>query len=252
LVKSGETKVVEEDIDLNYVLYHKRTETNSNVVLSAWGSFIMSLLLVTSWWKATATVRDWLLLAAFSISMMISSYFAYNTEILVQQKDGSYTATRTCSLLKNYSCDRILIGQYLGLGIGVISLIMITMTRVSVMVHVIVSAFVFIGWAVGVSLIAYGSGHGTTAGEVFMEVWACVFLSLDVLITNIAIFVRTREHGNESTCPVDNQPEPPTTNLVPLANQEQSVEHQEIESKDPVDTLDLMPNITEAPEAVDI
>lgn len=173
--------------------------------------------------------------------MMISSYFAYSAEVLVEQEDGSYTATRICSLLKNYSCNRILLGQYLGLASGVISLIMIPMTMFPMMLHLFVSTLLFIGWSVGVSLIAYGSGHGTSAGDVFIEVWACVFLSLDILTTNIAIVVRTRELGNDSSDPVDNQSET-------VVNQEQSVERHENESKDPIDNLDLMPEIAEAPE----
>jgi hypothetical protein len=241
-----------EGYDLNNVQYDGRTRSNSNVLLSAWGSFVISLLLVTSWWQSSTTVRDWVLLAAVSIAMMISSYYAYSVDVSVEQEDGSYTANRLCTMLKNYSCNRILLGQYLGLASGVVSLIMIPMTRVPLMVHVIVSALVFIGWVVGVSMIAYGSGHGTSAGDVFIEVWAGVFLSLDILSNNIAILMRTRKHGDDRSDPADNQSETPTSTLLSLANQEQNVEQHANQSKDPIDTLDLMPEITEVPEATNI
>jgi hypothetical protein len=237
------------DFDLNYARYDNQANTNSNVLLSSWGSFVISLLLVTSWWKASTTTRDWVLLTAVSIAMMVSSYFAYETEVSVNQNDRDYTTTRICTLLRNYSCNRILYGQYLGLASGVISLIMIAMTRVPVIVHVIVSALLFIGWAVGVSMIAFGSGHGTRAGDVFMEVWACVFLSLDILTTNIAIFVRTKEHGSEISDPVDNQSETPTRNI---ASQEQSAEQHANEPKDIIDPLNIMPQIAEAPDAMNV
>jgi hypothetical protein len=180
------------------IRYERREENSSNVMLSAWGALVMSLLLITSWWKASCTVTDWVLLAAFSFALMVSSHFDYKEEIPVENSDGSYTSTRVCTTLSDYSCIRTLLGQYLGMASGIVSLVMIPMTKIPVVVHVVVSTLLFIAWAVGVSLIAYGSGHGTSAGDVFLEVWACVFLSLDIATTNIALRVRMKEQVNKA------------------------------------------------------
>jgi hypothetical protein len=187
-----------DDVTSTNDIRYGRSLGNSNVAFSAWGAFIISLLLLSSWWKASVTSTDWMLLSAFSFALMVSSFSDYRATVDLPSDDGRYTETKLCTIVASYSCSRIILGQYLGMVSGIISLLMIPMTRVSIIYHIPVSVALLIAWAVGVSQIAYGSGHGRYAGNVFLEVWASLFLSLDVAATNIAVLVRIRERVKSS------------------------------------------------------
>ncbi|KAG7368857.1 hypothetical protein IV203_031600 [Nitzschia inconspicua] len=233
---------------------NNQTEPNSNVMLSTWGAFIMSLLLITSWWKASLTVTYLVLLVAFSFAMMLSSIFAYRDEVTVENDDGSYTNARVCAVLSEKGCDRILLGQYLGMASGIVSLIMIAMTKAPVLAHVIISALLFTAWAVGVSLIAYGSGHGASAGDVFLEVWMCFFLSLDIMTSNIAICFKIKDRLNDAVCSDENLMTSTTRNktlTVQSSDPNQTSgddAEKDHEASEPGDAVDFMPEIAEPSE----
>ena len=118
-------------------------------------------------------------------------------------EDGNVIETTRCEALERESCDRIAFGLFLGLSSALISAVMMFLGRVSILAHVVVSAILTVGWICAVSLISYGTGHGKRAGDVYLEVWACVFLSIDVLTSSIVIFVRTRRqnaaNGNDTS-----------------------------------------------------
>lgn len=166
-------------------VYASRTDASSNIMLSAWGAFIISVLLCTSWFKAFAIVTDWVFLGAFSLALMLSSYFYYKKEVPLEDEDGSIIEVTRCEAYQRESCDRVLFGMYFGLASGIFSLVMMFLGRVSIITHIVVSTVLVIGWIIAVSLISYGSGHGSHAGDVYVEVWACVFLSMDLVTTSI-------------------------------------------------------------------
>jgi hypothetical protein len=173
-------------------------ESNSNVMLSAWGAFVISLVLCTSWFKASVIVTDWVLLGAFSFAMMVSSIFYYRKKVSIEDENGNVSELIRCEAYQRESCNRILFGLFLGLASGAISLVMMFLGQVSIIVHIAVSATLAAVWIIAVSLIAYGSGHGSRVGDVYLEVWASVFLCMEILTSSIVIFVRTRQERNTS------------------------------------------------------
>ena len=75
---------------------------------------------------------------------------------------------------------------------------MIPLTKVPIALHLFVSTIVFILWATAVALIVFGDGHGTDAGSVFLEVWICVFISLDIVTSNVVLLVRRKDGGGDA------------------------------------------------------
>lgn len=63
--------------------------------------------------------------------------------------------------------------------------------------HSVQSRVVSCSRCAAVGVIAYGTGHGSQAGSVYLEVWACVFLSLDIATTNLVLLIRERSSLSE-------------------------------------------------------
>jgi hypothetical protein len=188
----GEGSVSKED------LYKGRAEAYSNILFSTWCSFVASLLLLTTWFKSSVTTTDWVVLTVLSFALFFSSTFSYRKMVSIDSEDGTSTSyVRACSILDDHDCPRVVFGQYLGLVCGTISLLMLLLTkRLSAVFNIIVGTLMFLSYCFGVSYISSAGGHGISAsGSVYLEIWACVFISLDVATTNIAILVR-RKRGD--------------------------------------------------------
>jgi hypothetical protein len=185
----GEGSVSKED------LYKGRAEEYSNILFSTWCSFVASLLLLTTWFKWSVTTTDWVVLTVLSFALFFSSTFSYRKMVSIDSEDGtSASYVQACSILDDHDCPRMVFGQYLGLVCGTISLLMILLaTRLSAVFNIIVGTLMFLSYCFGVSYISSAGGHGISAsGSLYLEIWACVFISLDVATTNIAIFVRRK------------------------------------------------------------
>jgi hypothetical protein len=154
---------------------------------------VFSLLLVTKWFRASITVRDWVLLCAFSLGLFVSSLFFYREDPPIEEWLGNISDTPTCYVIEALSCDRVLLGICLGLVTAIISLILLVWTTAPSVVHVIVGSVLFVAWCCAVGFLTYGSGHGVAAGSVYLESWAGLFLTLDVATTNIVLLLRQRQ-----------------------------------------------------------
>ena len=138
--------------------------------------------------------------------------------VLVESEDGTSSNVQVCSILDDYDCPRVVFGQYLGLVCGVISLLMIFITRLSVVFNIIVGTLMLLSYGFGVTYISSSGGHGVSAnGSVYLEIWACVFLALDVATTNIAILVRRKRDDDDDDVKDDDD----ENNDGPLINHHQ-------------------------------
>jgi hypothetical protein len=59
--------------------------------------------------------------------------------------------------------------------------------------HFLVATLFLITWCVAVALIAYGSEYGSKTGSMFLEVWACLYISLDVATTNFVLLFQKKQ-----------------------------------------------------------
>lgn len=253
-------EVFSGDLQGDIPQYDNRSDVNSNVFLSAGGAAVVSILLITSWWKASLTVTDWVLLTFFSFALMTASIFDYSEEVLVENIDGSYASIQACEASSDIDCSRILLGQYMGLCNGIVALLMIPMTRAPALAHVVVSTISFVSWAVGVSRIAYGSGHGTHLGDAFLEVWVCVFLALDIATTNTAIYFKMKEHAGDAVASDDgadpsSKQDATSSGALPSAERH-SHKKPELEAEaapevvDPEDSINMIPGSEEGPDTM--
>lgn len=162
----------------------------ANAFFGVWCGFLFSLLLATKWFRASITVRDWVLLCAFSLCLFVSSLLFYREDTPTQ---GNMMDAPTCEVIERFSCSRVLFGICLGLISATISMIMLFWTSAPSVAHVTVGSLLFGAWCCAVGLLTFGSGHGFTAGSVYFESWAGLFLTLDVATTNGVLLLRQRQ-----------------------------------------------------------
>ena len=69
IFQTDELVIDEDDVSKEF-LYDDRAQENSNILFSTWCSFIVSLLLVTTWFKTSVTMTDWVVLTALSFALL--------------------------------------------------------------------------------------------------------------------------------------------------------------------------------------
>jgi hypothetical protein len=106
---------------------------------------------------------------------------------------GDIIEEPTCEVIEDFSCPRVLLGLGLGIVSAAISVLMLLWNNAPYVVHATVGGLLFVAWCFAVGFLTYGSGHGVTAGSVYLESWAGLFLSLDVATTNVAHLLRQWE-----------------------------------------------------------
>lgn len=134
-----------------------RAMSNANLFFGAWSSFLIGLLLVATWFKASASVRDWILLTALSVALAASSilFWIETAAVYYGDDDDAFTVSRACTVLDTYSCQRILFGTCLGVASGVLSIAMIVMHKAPPLAHLLVGSILLVCWCCGVALITF-------------------------------------------------------------------------------------------------
>jgi hypothetical protein len=77
--------------------------------------------------------------------------------------------------------------------------------------HVVVAFLFLLLWISGVGIVAYGTGHGSRAGSAYLQVWACVFLALDVATTNMVVLIKEWKARNKD---IDTSHEPASDDVI--------------------------------------
>lgn len=134
------------------------TLTHANLFFSTWTAVLYSFLLATSWFDASVTSADWVLMFVVSCALMGASV-AY-----IQDTGLEGEKWKVDVLAELYGCDdvaggckRVAFGFYLGLISGFLSLVMIVLHRLGPGFHFILGIVVLCGWGGGVGIITFAS-----------------------------------------------------------------------------------------------
>mmetsp|Transcript_22712 Transcript_22712/g.53796 ORF Transcript_22712/g.53796 Transcript_22712/m.53796 type:complete len:789 (+) Transcript_22712:217-2583(+) len=178
-----------------------------NVFFSTWAGLLISILLLTRWLKLSLESTDWFLLSFFSFALMGTSLVSYNDTIRIVSDDGTEVEFRTCEREEATDCDRMRASAWLGIVSGAVAMIICPMSIfvipgldafISMTIHVVIGILFLLAWMIGVGIIAYGTGHGAQTGSAYIEVWACVFLALDIATTNIVLLIKERKRRRQN------------------------------------------------------
>jgi hypothetical protein len=140
-----------------------QTLEKANIFFSTWMCVIVSVILVTSWFRASITTSDWVLLGVVSLALLGSSVVFFKENVTIFTEDGTVITVPKCAHptdLIETSCKRVTLGFYLGLCSSVISFIMVPLYRLDPSWHLMASTALLITWSVGVAYITFSTGAG--------------------------------------------------------------------------------------------
>lgn len=192
-----------------------------NVFFSTWACLVISLVLIARWLKLSVISTDWFLLSCFSFALMGTSLIHYHETITISNGDGSEVEVRKCQIRDVTDCDRVQASAWFGLASGALAIVICLMTVFVIpkldqfffmtILHVVVAFLFLLLWISGVGIVAYGTGHGSRAGSAYLQVWACVFLALDVATTNMVVLIKEWKARNKD---IDTSHEPASDDVI--------------------------------------
>jgi hypothetical protein len=170
-----------------------KSRGGSNVFFSAYGCFVISLLVITNWFRANQTTTYWVLLSGFSFNFMVSSLFNLNRMVSVEGEDGSTSEMPLCFEDGGDGfCDRVYFAVVLGASSTVVSVLMTLLFRAPVVLHLVAGLTIFGAWCAGVARITFGDEQRKTVSTVFFGTWFALFASLNIATTSIVLMVKER------------------------------------------------------------
>jgi hypothetical protein len=88
----------------------------------------------------------------------------------------------------------ILIGAFSGLvSFGMACITLVPANQHMRIPHVAVATGMSIAWCIGTCLIVYGGGPGESVGSIFFSTWLSLFLCLDLVTTNICVYLKRQQ-----------------------------------------------------------
>mmetsp|Transcript_31728 Transcript_31728/g.77043 ORF Transcript_31728/g.77043 Transcript_31728/m.77043 type:complete len:594 (+) Transcript_31728:379-2160(+) len=121
---------------------------STNVVFASMGTLLMSLLLVTSWFKASVTTTDWFLISVLSAILALSSYFYFTQEVSIETDGGMISEVPRCETIGEGMCEEIRHTIYLGIASSVVGIAMVfsCLCRLPALFDVFVACLLFGSW----------------------------------------------------------------------------------------------------------
>jgi hypothetical protein len=138
--------------------------TQANLFFSTWAALIYSFLLATSWFNASVTNADWVLMLVVSCAL-VGATFAYIEDTGPEDEWGNVDAMAqlySCVDVEN-GCRQVAFGFYLGVICGVLSLVMIALCRLGPCFHLVSGIAALCGWGAGVGIITFASVSETAS-----------------------------------------------------------------------------------------
>jgi hypothetical protein len=175
----------------------ERVIDDPNVFFGVVVSIITAILLTTNRCRASLTTTDWVLLAASSGTLLITStgYLKISESDLgiTVVDDADVSLATTCSGDHSLPfCIRIAFANYLGIATIAVSTIMAFLCKARPIWHLIVSIPLVLLWGYGIPYVTLSNTEATSAA-VYLTFWGGIILSLDITTINIMLLHRNRE-----------------------------------------------------------
>ena len=121
---------------------------SANIVFATMCTLFTSLLLVTSWFKASVTTTDWFLISVMSAILAASSYFYFSQEVSIETDGGMISDVPRCETIGDGMCEEIKHTIYLGIASSVVGIAMVftCLFRLPVLFDVCVACLLFGSW----------------------------------------------------------------------------------------------------------
>jgi hypothetical protein len=175
----------------------ERVVDDPNVFLGVVASIIAAILLITNRCRASLTTTDWVLLAASSGALLITStgYLKISKSDLgvsVADNDDASLATICSGDPSLPFCKRIAFANYLGIATAIISAIMAFLYKAGPVWHLIVSIPLVFLWGYGIPYVTFSNTEATSAA-VYLAFWGGIILSIDITTINFLLLHQNRE-----------------------------------------------------------
>lgn len=194
---------VTDECLIDYPTGEKRLTANQ--LFMSYGSFFISLYLMTEWSDASATTTDWIFLTAAS-GTIFGVLFIGHPDVFrrcaVDDAVADTAGSEVCTSLE------IKLVVALSLGSALISFVMVLVSFISCgcvklvpIVHVIIGFTLLSLWCVGSYFIVFEKeGVGSEIGPTFFNCWLSLFFCVDIATTNLILVFRGEkgEDDNES------------------------------------------------------
>jgi len=183
----------EEHVNLFLGKKVQNLENDPNVFFCMAISLVTGILLVTNRCKASLITTDWILFAAVSASLFISSMRIINNINGVGNFESFFPS---CNTEHSALCKDATLTQYLATISLCLSMLMTPLFRLGPVLHVVVSIPLIILWGWGLFDGTLTTSTSTHAFE-FFAYWGGIFLSLEIASINIINLLRKREKERE-------------------------------------------------------
>ena len=174
----------------------ERVIDDPNVFFGVVASIIAAILLITNRCRASLTTTDWVLLAASSGALLITStgYLKISRSDLgvsVIDDDEASLAIICSGDPSLPSCKRIAFANYLGIATLISASIMAFLRKAGPVWHLIVSIPLSLLWGYGIPYVTFSNSEATSAA-VYLAFWGGIILSLDITTVNFMLLLRNR------------------------------------------------------------
>jgi hypothetical protein len=130
------------DSNVDYLL------VSANIVFATMCTFFTSLLLLTSWFKASVTTTDWFLISVLSAILAASSYYYFSQKVSIEADGGMISEVPRCETIGDGMCEEIKHTIFLGVASSVVGFAMVftCLFSLPVLFDVFVACLLFGSW----------------------------------------------------------------------------------------------------------